>query len=112
MEQNPYAYTIEKLTTTLECLATNPGDARQRLTDTFLCFHMLTENDFPEELRKEWRQVIHEMNKFGPVMNIKGEIIRTSVENTMRRIRNATASKIAKRIYALYWAISTNVPYQ
>jgi hypothetical protein len=52
-----------------------------------------------------------ELTKFGPLLNHKGEVWIGSVENTMRKVRKATGSKIAKKIYELYWAVSENQPY-
>ena len=111
MELNRYSYAVEKLTTTLECLAIHQGDARERLTAAFPIFFTLREDDFPPEYRKEWCWVIRELTKFGPLLDYKGEVWRGSVENTMRRIQKKTGSKIAKKIYELYWVVSENRQY-
>jgi hypothetical protein len=108
---NQYHYTVEKLGGAIECLATHPGDVRERLTQAFLGFHTLTETDFPPELRADWLWVKKELTKYGPVLNHKGEVWIGSVANTMRKVRKATGSKIAKKIYALYWAVSEKNPY-
>jgi len=112
MKQNPYGYTAEKLTNTLECLATHPGDVRERLTSTFLCFQTLRSDDFPPENREDWDWVLKEITKYGPLVDQRGEVWRGSVENTMRRVRKSTASKIAKKIYELYWLVSENRQYR
>ena len=111
MIDNPYTYTVEKLTTALSVIVSHPGDARERLNDAFLCFHTLQERDFPPNLQEKWRQIIKEMTKYGPLLNHKGEAYRGSVENTMHHIRKRTASKIIKEIYKLYWAVSENEEY-
>lgn len=111
VQRNPYHYTVEKLTTTLECLITHPGDARERLTAAFLALHTLSEKDFPPEHRKKWRWVMKELTKFGPLLDYKGDVWRGSVENTMRRVRKQTASRIIKAIYELYWVVSENEQY-
>lgn len=111
MPQSRYHYTVEKLTSAVDCLVTHPGDVRERLTCAFLSFHTLNENDFPPELRADWRWVMKELTKFGPLLNHKGEVWIGSVENTMRRVRKATGVKIAKKLYELYWAVSKNKPY-
>ena len=112
MKQNPWGYTVEKLTNTLECLATHLGDARQRLLVAYPCFMTLRTHDFPPEYKEEWDWVWAELTKFGPIIDHKGNVSRGSVENTMHRARNSTASKIAKKIYELYWAVSENQQYR
>ena len=54
---------------------------------------------------------MNELTKYGPLLNHKGEVRIGSVDNTMRKIRKATGSKIAKKIYELYWAVSENQLY-
>jgi hypothetical protein len=108
---NQYHYTVEKLTGAINCLATHPGDVRERLTCAFQGFLTLTEKDFPSELQADWRWVMNELTKYGPLLNHKGEVWIGSVDNTMRKVRKATGSKIAKKIYELYWAVSENQLY-
>lgn len=112
MKRKRYGYTVEKLTNTLECLAIHPGDVRERLTAAFLSFHTLRSNDFPPEYRKDWDWVLSELTKYGPLINYKGEVWRGSVTNTMHHVHKSTASKIAKKIYELYWAVSENQQYR
>ena len=111
-DADKYIYAIERLTTALECLATHPGDVRERLSAAYLSFHTLREDDFPPEHQEKWRWVKREMTKFGPMLGPNGEVWRGSVENTMKRVRNGTASKIAKAVYALYWAVTSNRMYE
>ena len=111
MAANRYGYTVEKLTTALAVLVSHPGDARARLGSAFLCLHTHTEKDFPQELQGKWRWILKEMTKFGPLLDHNGQAWRGSVENTMHRIKNRTASKIIEEIYALYWDVSENQQY-
>jgi len=46
-----------------------------------------------------------------PNLDLNGNVIIGKVKNTMRHMHNKTASKIAKKIYALYWAVSENKQY-
>lgn len=101
-----YFYTYEKLSAAVRCLATHPGDVRKRLADAYLAFHTLTEKDFPKEYRKDWTWIMKELTKYGPLVNNKGEVWRGSVDNTMRRVKNKTASPIAERILNLFWVIN------
>ena len=67
--------------------------------------------ELPEENRKDWEWIIKEVTKCGPLSDSEGNVWRGSVENTMKTVRNSTASKIAKKFYQLYWAVSENKPY-
>ena len=111
MAANPYSYTVEKLTNALECLATHKGDARERVVHALESCITLSEDDFPEEHRGKWRWVKREATKYGPVLNHRNVVLFGSIENTMRHVRNSTASKIAKGLYELYWAVSRNTQY-
>ena len=103
-----YSYTKEKLAATIEALATDPDDVRKRLSKSYILFCALTENDFPVELQEDWKWIMKELNKYDPRYNIKGEIIKGSVENTMRRVKNSTGVKIAERIFSLYKKINND----
>lgn len=111
MSENLHDYAVEKLTNAVLILISHPGDARQRLGDAFLSIQTLQASDFPPGLQGQWLWVVKEMTKFGPVIDYNGEAVRGAVENTMRRIRNRTASKIIKVINDLYWAVSHNEQY-
>lgn len=106
MSQTPYSYTLEKLTSAVDCMVIHPGDVRERLACAFFVFHTLNENDFPPKLRADWRWVIYELSKYGPLVDHKGDVRIGSVQNTMRRVRRATGVKIAERLYTLYRAIN------
>jgi hypothetical protein len=98
-------YAREKLFVAIETMATGPGDVRERLVDAFMSFHTLREDDFPIELQEDWKWVIGQLTRFGPVLDHNGEIYKGSVEHTMQRIRRGTGSKIAKRILQLYYKL-------
>jgi hypothetical protein len=109
---NKYSHAVEKLTNVLECLATHPGDARERVASAYsLCAHLRVE-ELPEKCRKDWEWIMKEATKFGPLTDYyKGDVWRGSVENTMKTVRKSTGAKIAKKFYAIYWAVSENRPY-
>jgi hypothetical protein len=91
---------------TLDCLATGPGDVRKRLWTAYSIFWILTEEDFPEHLRGDFRFVLKELNKFGPAYdNRTGAMKRDAVEETLRRIRNRTGVKIANKLVYLYFQL-------
>jgi len=108
---NKYTYTVEKLTNTIECLATHPGDIRKRVTAAYQYFYVLNTDDFPPKYQKDWEQIIKELTKYEPILDLNGNVIIGKVKNTMRHMHNKTASKIAKKIYTLYWAVSENKQY-
>lgn len=95
----------------MRTLATGKGDVRGRLLGAFMSLHTLDEEDFPEELKKDWVWIIKQLTKFGPVLDHKGEVRRGSVENTMSKIKNTTGSKIAGRIFDIGWELHTNEDY-
>ena len=107
-----HSYTVEKLTNALACLVTHPGDARKRVTSAYHCIQTLNETDFPQECWNDWNWRLAELTKFGPLISPDGAVIRDSVENTMLRRTNKTASKIATRFYKLYWQITENTQYR
>lgn len=86
----------------VEILITAHGDVRQRLTLAFERIAVLTVQDFPPHLRKEWEWIVAESTKCGPQIGQDGKVWRGSVANTMFRRRCSTASEIAKRIWTLY----------
>lgn len=107
-----HTHAVEKLTNVLECLATHPGDARERVASAYLsCAHLKAE-ELPEKCRKGWEWIRREITKRGPLIDYKGDAWRGSVENTMRSAKKSTGVKIAKKFYELYWAVSENKRYE
>ncbi|MGH7990273.1 MAG: hypothetical protein ACREDS_08820, partial [Limisphaerales bacterium] len=108
---NKYYHAAEKLTDVLKCLATHPGDARERVAAAYsLCAHLHTK-ELPEECQKDWEWITKEITKRGPFIDAIGRVWRDSAENTMMSAKKSTGVKIAKKFYAIYWAVSENKPY-
>jgi hypothetical protein len=105
----PSVYAHEKLLVALESLATGPGDVRERLLAAYETFHPLTPSHFPPHLRKDFDWVLKQLRQRDPVYDYKGRIIRGSVEETLRHIKNATGAKIATRVYRLYHALEAEM---
>jgi hypothetical protein len=105
------AYAIEKLTDAISCLATHPGDARERVVAAFYHLVRLHEKDFPEALRPKWTSLMAKIKRKGPLRTYDGNVYLGSVQNTMQSYRNKTASKICTEIYELYWSVSNNQQY-
>ena len=106
-----YDHAIEKLTNVVECLATHPGDVRERLLIAHSLCLGLTTRSFPEHLQSDWEWVMKELTKFGPMTMVDGTNYYGAVENTMKKIRKSTGVKIAKKLYQMYWSLSSNTPY-
>lgn len=106
-----YSYAIEKITNTLECLTTHPGNVRERIAAAFLLFHTVTVKHLPEKCGEDWRWVMSEIHKYEPGLDYKGDVTAGSVEYTMKQIRKVTAVRIAKKICKVYWAVSQNKKY-
>jgi hypothetical protein len=102
-------YVLEKLRIAMEELATGPGDVRQRLHDAYMGFHPIKEDDCPEHLRADWRWVLAQLPRFGPIPDHEGKVRVGSVANTMQRIHNSTGVKIATKIVHLYHELDAHV---
>lgn len=89
---------IERLYLATKQLATGSGDVRKRLQAAVVTLLPLQEQEFPEELRKDFRWVISQSTKYQSKM----PEIRGDLEGTMRRIRNSTGQRIAERIFDIY----------
>lgn len=100
-----YTYTKEKISQAVHELAIGEGDVRYRLTKAYLCFHILTTKDFPEDLRLEWQDFLKQLNKKGPYKARDGRVMLNSVQNTMRHIRNSTASRLASQLMAINYKL-------
>jgi hypothetical protein len=105
----PSIYAHEKLLAALEGLATGPGDVRERLLAAYETFHPLTQSHFPPHLRKDFTWVLKQLKKCEPIYDYKGRLLRGSVEETLRHIKNVTGAKIATRIYRLYHALDEDI---
>lgn len=82
----------------VESLCVGNGDVRDRLLVAITDLLPLQSSDFPEHLRKDFEWVINQSTKYeSPYPEFYGQL-----EATMKRIKNSTGSKIAKRILHIY----------
>jgi hypothetical protein len=86
-------YAAEKLSGLSRSLAVAPGDARDRLINSFWSFHVIRPDDLPEPLRTHLAWVYEEITKRPGRHQREG-----SVEATVRAMRNTTASRIIERL--------------
>jgi hypothetical protein len=93
----------------LDSLATGAGDVRERILTAYSSFHPLKESDFPEHLREDYKWVMAQLTKYGPVYDHNGNVRVGSVENTLRHIKNSTGVKIANKLLFLYHELNSYV---
>lgn len=104
-----YSYIKEKLGIALKILATGKGDIRSRLYSAYIEFHTLKGEDFPEELRCEWKWIISKLTKNEPLRDYKGDIIEGSIQQSLKHMQNKTGKEIASKIFEINEAL--NVKY-
>ncbi|MQC27049.1 MAG: hypothetical protein DWG76_06350 [Chloroflexi bacterium] len=59
----PYSFAREKIGGAIYYLAIGEGDVRSRLWSAYMEFHPLSEKDFPDGLRKDYRWIMKELTK-------------------------------------------------
>lgn len=87
---------LERVFLSIRHLATAKGDVRSRLKVVGVTLAPLLEQEFPAELREDFRWVMQQLTRHDPVFK-EGRI-----EATMNRIQNSTGEKIATRIFEIY----------
>jgi len=106
-----YLRAKSKLCSVVEILSIYPGDIRSRLRCAFSDIDSIVEDDLPDEFVGDWKYIKRELTKFGPKFNSYGAVCVGSVEHTMNRIKNSTGTKIADRIYYIYYELNFNEIY-
>jgi len=102
---------IEKLTNALDSLALGEGNIKERLISVHSDLISIHPNEIPAEHKEDWEWIQKQFTKLGPLTSPSGEVWVGSVENTMKKIHKSTGVKIAKKIYSMYWAVSSNEKY-
>lgn len=101
-----YKYAYEKFVAALESLATRTGDVRERLAGAYFHFHTVRDKHLPGYLQHDYQWVLKQLMRYDPVVGPDGIVIRNSLDETLRRIRKSTGTKIAKRIFEIYWHLN------
>lgn len=97
-----FAYGYSKLSMAVREMAIGEFDIRSRLIEAnHLWLSALSIDNFPDDLKDDWRWIMKEMTKFGPYLNSNGEIMINAVQFTMSKRKNSTGRKIAEKIYEL-----------
>lgn len=78
-------------------LAVGEGDVRSRLRRIYIDHLVhLKKSDFPTDLQSDWCWIEKKLTEKGPIAGV-----RSAVDNSLCHMRNATGSKIAKKIVCL-----------
>ena len=107
-----YYYAREKLWNVLRCLAIGEGDVRERLLCSRNDILLLSERDFPEDLRNEFVSIRKQLIKYGPKYDQGGNKYLSSVAHTMKRIKKKTGAEIAEKVFDLYFGIDEVISQQ
>lgn len=97
-----YEYAKNRISKAIFVLCTAPGDVRSRLLEANEVTSALNDNHFPDELLPLWRDIHEMLTKHGPATNFEGKMWDGAISNTLRKIRNSTGTKIAKKLYELH----------
>ena len=102
-----YSRTRKLYANTVYKLAVGEGDARSRLRSVYRDIRSIGDGDLPVELLADHIWIVDQMTKFGGEVGPDGTVYKTALENTMARIRNSTARKIAERIVSVNRTLSS-----
>ena len=87
---------IEPVYLAVQHLCTARGDVRARLRGAVMTLLSLQAQEFPEHLQGDFDWILSQSTKY------ESEPHEGTLDATMRRIKNSTGEKIAKRIFKLY----------
>lgn len=96
-------YAYSKVSEAVNILASHPGDIRKRLGAAYLTFCEASPERLPPHIRSELEWVREQLNRF-PARYDEG-----TLNATLRRIRNSTGVKIAKRILLVQALLESHV---
>lgn len=95
------SYALEKLGIAIDVMTTGEGDIKSRLRKAFRHISAVREDDFPDELKKDWKSIMNRLTK--RESKFKGsEIDEGSFKTTMHGMHKKTAVQIAKNIVDLH----------
>lgn len=97
-------YMYGKLSKAVEILITNNGDVRNRVWVAEEYLSMVQADGLPESCRADIEWIHHMLTRYPAEPPY-----RSALEATYRRTRNATAHKIAKRVWKLYHLMESEI---
>ena len=102
-----YNYAKSELREAVKILATGEKDVRKRLC-SIAGIIKLNDNNFPTELRMEWKWILENLTKKEPEYLKNDKMLFSSIENTMRNMKNRSGSVIAEKIVNLYFKLQNS----
>lgn len=87
-----------KFRNALYYLAVGEGDVRARLRRAYFQINSLREDEVPQDIRQEWVEIVRDLTARGALIE-SGIALKSDLDNTLDRMKNRTARKIAERIY-------------
>jgi len=95
------SYALQKLGLAIDEMTKGEGDIKSRLRKAYRHMSAISERDFPEDLKKDWKSIISRLtereSKYKDTQFDEGDF-----EATMHRMRKRSASKIATDIVDLH----------
>lgn len=101
-----WPYALEKLGAAVTVLATHPEDVRRRLYFAYEHFAMVPSNALPDNLRKQYEDISERLLRRESPTGL------SRLNFNLRRMRKATASKIAAQIVRLYSELEYILDYK
>ena len=99
-------FAYSKVSEAVNILATHPGEVRKRLSAAYCTFSEAEPESFPPHIRSELEWIREQLNRF-PARYGEG-----TLHATLRRIRNTTGVKIAKRIVLVQALLESHLATQ
>ena len=100
-DMSQLSYASEKFAQAVYLLAIGEGDVRSRLRRAFFEIMPIQASLLPQSIQAEYESIIAELTKREARYPDQGNF-----DETIRRMRNSTGAKIAKRIYNLSMKIN------
>ena len=94
-------YTKGKMGTAVSELATGTGNNQDRLYSAYVSFHRLTEKDFPEELRGDWKKIHETLTTEESSFSQNTKLTTGTVKSTLNKMTIEKAVEVAKLICSL-----------
>lgn len=98
---NEASYVAGKFRQVVDDLATGENRIIDRLRNVYVpSLMVMKDNDFPDQLVEDWRQIRARLTAAGPVCR-NGEVVRGSVDHTLDGMSEEDAVDLAKDLVAL-----------
>jgi hypothetical protein len=105
-------HAAKDLTNAVETLATGTGDVRARLLLASMSIMLTQREDFPEDKRALWENVMKTIERFEIYFQTGSGTFMNTPKKATWGMRNATAQRAARQVWELYWSVSKNQRYE